>query len=85
MNTVSSPPHSRKASSRERNPENRNASAKERAKALRESIDESVESLANAVDAVRASETFKQYLDVQARFHKYSWGNTLMDKFSRAC
>ena len=77
MQTVSSTPHSHKASS-ERLTDNETRPARERAKALRESIDARVESLANAVDAVRASETFKAYLDVQARFHKYSWGNTML-------
>ena len=78
MQTVSSTPNSRKVSSRKPQAQNWNATAKDRAKALRSSIDERVEALANAVDAVRASETFKAYLDVQARFHKYSWGNTML-------
>ena len=34
--------------------------------------------MANAVDDVRASETFRQYLEVQARFHKYSWHNCML-------
>ena len=72
MQTVSRTPYSRKASS-ERLTDNGTQPARERAKALRASIDDQIETLANAVDAVRASETFKAYLDVQARFHKYSW------------
>ncbi len=52
--------------------------ARDKAKALRRRIDESVDALAEAVDAVRASDTFKAYLDVQARFHRYSWHNSLL-------
>ncbi|MEK6676768.1 MAG: ArdC-like ssDNA-binding domain-containing protein [Planctomycetota bacterium] len=52
--------------------------SKDKAKGLRQRIDESVEALAKAVDDIRASETFKEYLDVQARFHKYSWCNSLL-------
>jgi len=54
------------------------ASAKDKAKELRQRIDNSLDGLAKAVDDVRASETFQQFLDVQARFHKYSWHNTLL-------
>ncbi len=54
------------------------ASGKDKAKALRQRIDASLDGLAQAVDDVRASETFRQFLDVQARFHKYSWHNTLL-------
>jgi hypothetical protein len=50
----------------------------DKAKALRQRIDDSLDTLAKAVDEVRASETFKAYLDVQARFHKYSWHNSLL-------
>ena len=56
---------------------------KEKAKALRARIDESVDALAKAVDDVRASDTFKAYLDVQARFHRYSWHNSLLIMFQR--
>jgi len=52
--------------------------SKDKAKALRARIDDSVEALARAVDDVRASDTFRAYLDVQARFHKYSWHNSLL-------
>jgi len=51
---------------------------KAKAKALRQQIDDRLDVLAKAVDDVRASEIFKQYLDVQARFHKYSWHNTML-------
>lgn len=51
-------------------------SARDKAKQLRETVDRSLDALAKAVDAVRASETFKAYLDVQARFHRYSWHNS---------
>ncbi len=56
---------------------------KDKAKALRARIDDSVEALAQAVDDVRASETFKAYLDVQARFHHYSWHNSLLIMMQR--
>ena len=45
---------------------------------LRNRIDASIDTLASAVDAVRASETFRAYLDVQAKFHHYSWCNSLL-------
>ena len=59
-------------------PASRNGSSKDKAKALRRTIDDRLEQLAKAVDDVRASELFRQYLDVQARFHKYSWHNTML-------
>ena len=59
-------------------PPNRKASGKEKAKALRARIDADLDVLAKAVDSVRASDMFKAYLDVQARFHKYSWCNSLL-------
>jgi len=65
MNTVSPPPE-------------RASKSKEKAKELRSKIDASIESLANAIDEVRASEAFKQFLDVQSRFHHYSWHNTML-------
>ncbi len=64
-------------------PSDNGSSAKDRAKALRASIDGHVEALARAVDDVRASDTFRAYLDVQARFHKYSWHNSLLILFQR--
>ena len=59
-------------------PTNRKSKSSDKAKALRKTIDDRLEQLAKAVDDVRASELFKQYLDVQARFHKYSWHNTML-------
>ena len=50
----------------------------DKAKELRKRIDDSLDTLAKAVDDVRASEAFKAYLDVQARFHRYSWCNSLL-------
>ena len=50
----------------------------DKARELRSAIDQQVETLAKAVDAVRASADFKAYLDVQARFHRYSWCNTML-------
>ena len=51
---------------------------KDRAKELRQRIDDRLDTLARAVDDVRASETFRQYLEVQARFHRYSWHNSML-------
>ena len=55
-----------------------NENSKEKAKAMRARIDDSVEALAMAIDDVRASSTFQAYLDVQARFHHYSWHNSML-------
>ena len=55
-----------------------NENPKDKAKAMRARIDDSVEALAKAVDDVRASSTFQAYLDVQARFHHYSWHNSML-------
>ena len=55
-----------------------NENPKEKAKAMRARIDDSVEALAKAVDDVRASATFQAYLNVQARFHHYSWHNSML-------
>jgi len=59
-------------------PSENRTSGKDKAKELRQRIDDSLDDLARAVDEVRASEAFRQYLDVQARFHKYSWHNSLL-------
>ncbi len=64
-------------------PSDNGSPAKDKAKALRARIDENVEALAKAVDDVRASDTFKAYLDVQARFHQYSWHNSMLIMFQR--
>ena len=48
------------------------------AKELRQRIDDHIEALAKAVDDVRASDDFRRYLDVQARFHSYSWHNCML-------
>src|SRR6266581_6832457 len=34
--------------------------------------------LEQAVGEIQDSESFRRYLDVQARFHKYSWGNVAL-------
>ena len=54
------------------------SSTKDKAKQLRRQIDDSLDTLAKAIDDVRASETFRRFLAVQARFHKYSWHNSLL-------
>ena len=58
-------------------------SKQSKAQTLRKCIDERIETLAKAVDDVRASEAFKEYLDVQSRFHKYSWNNTMLIAMQR--
>ncbi len=45
---------------------------------LRQQIDASLDTLAEAVDEVRASDIFRRYLDVQAKFHRYSWCNSML-------
>jgi antirestriction protein ArdC len=72
MQTISSSP-----------PRDNGSETKDKAKALRARIDDSVDALAKAVDDVRASDTFKAYLDVQARFHRYSWHNSLLIMMQR--
>ena len=60
-------------------PRTRNRQASDdRARGLRQQIDDSLDTLAKAVDEVRASDTFRRYLDVQARFHRYSWHNSML-------
>ena len=56
----------------------RKPSAQDKAKELRRRIDDSLDTLARAVDGVRSSELFRRYLDVQAKFHHYSWRNTML-------
>jgi antirestriction protein ArdC len=45
---------------------------------LRGRIDDHIDALARAVEDVRASDDFRRYLDVQARFHSYSWHNCML-------
>ncbi len=59
-------------------PENATEKSRKRGEQLRATIDAGLDALARAVDSVRASAEFKRYLDVQARFHRYSWHNTLL-------
>src|SRR5690242_3384481 len=42
------------------------------------SVAETLQRLEQAVGAIHDSATFRAYLDVQARFHHYSWGNVLL-------
>ncbi len=69
--------------SKNTNGSDRKNAARERAKELGARIDQSLDALAKAVDDVRASEAFRQYLDVQARFHRYSWRNTMLIAMQR--
>ncbi len=59
------------------------ASKQDKAKELRKRIDDSLDTLAKAVDTVRASETFRAYLEVHARFHRYSWRNSMLIMMQR--
>lgn len=59
-------------------PTRRNDKSRDKAKALRQTIDDRVEQLAKAVDDVRASELFREYLNMQSRFHRYSWHNAML-------
>ncbi len=61
----------------------RSATGQDKAKALRKRIDDSLDTLAKAVDNVRASEAFTAYLAVQARFHRYSWHNSMLIAMQR--
>lgn len=45
---------------------------------LKTSIDSSLSQLAAAVDQEAASDELRRFLDLQARFHRYSWGNCLL-------
>ena len=62
---------------------NWNRSGRDKSKELRGRIDDSLDTLARAVDEVRASDAFRSYLDVQARFHKYSWHNSMLIAMQR--
>lgn len=42
---------------------------------LKAAIDNSLSELAQAVDEQNACAAMRRYLDLMARFHKYSWGN----------
>ena len=59
------------------------SSRQDKAKELRQRIDSSLDTLAKAVDDVRASEAFQQFLAVQARFHRYSWHNSMLIAMQR--
>jgi len=56
---------------------------KRKAQELRAQIDGRLATLAGAVDEVRASETFRAYLDTQAKFHSYSWHNCMLIAMQR--
>ncbi|ELZ20835.1 LtrC-like protein [Halosimplex carlsbadense 2-9-1] len=47
---------------------------------MHSAIDEWIDELVAAVDNARASEEFQEWLDVQQRFHDYSYRNTLLIK-----
>ena len=57
--------------------------ADEKRKALRSRIDASLDGLAKSIDDVRASESFQAFLNVQAKFHRYSWHNTMLIAIQR--
>src|SRR4051812_31489261 len=41
-------------------------------------ITEALARLEEAVSQIHDSDTFRAYLDIQSRFHHYSWGNVLL-------
>jgi antirestriction protein ArdC len=43
-----------------------------------ESLDQKIESLANSIGEIQASEEMKRYLDFMAAFHNYSWHNCIL-------
>ncbi len=47
----------------------------DKARALAEQIESSVNALAQETDAVRKSETFLNWLNAMAQFHSYSFNN----------
>ncbi|QPV61581.1 DUF955 domain-containing protein [Halosimplex litoreum] len=47
---------------------------------MHSAIDEWIDDLVAAVDEARASQQFQEWLDVQQRFHDYSYRNTLLIK-----
>ncbi|QLH79820.1 DUF955 domain-containing protein [Halosimplex rubrum] len=47
---------------------------------MHSAIDEWIDDLVGAVDEARASEEFQDWLDMQQRFHDYSYRNTLLIK-----
>lgn len=56
----------------------KSSKSKDKAKQLRSTIDASIKTLADAIDEVRASQQFIEYLDFQALFHDYSWHNCML-------
>ncbi len=62
----------------QQNPQNAKQTAADKVAALKRTIDGSLDVLAKAVDEVRASDLFRKNLDVQARFHRYSWRNSML-------
>ena len=50
----------------------------DKARALTEQIESSVNALAAETDAVRKSETFLNWLNAMAQFHSYSWNNQFL-------
>ena len=49
-----------------------------KASELKAAIEGGLKQLATAIDEQTASAEFKRFLDLQARFHRYSWGNCLL-------
>ena len=50
----------------------------DKARALAEQIESSVNALAQETDAVRKSETFINWLNAMAQFHSYSLNNQIL-------
>jgi len=50
----------------------------DKARALTEQIESSVNALAAETDEVRKGETFLNWLNAMAQFHSYSWNNQFL-------
>jgi len=51
---------------------------KQRRQAIKDTIEEAIKTLAEGIDEARASEEFRAWLEVTARFHEYSLNNTIL-------
>src|SRR3954471_16018777 len=65
-------------SSLERFDSSRSQSSPDLSKAPASPVRDSLARLEQAVSGIHDSDTFRRFLDAQARFHTYSWGNVLL-------
>ena len=54
-----------------------------RASDLKATVEQNLKQLAAAIDEQTTSEEFKKFLDLQARFYRYSWGNCWLIAMAR--